>query len=405
MLSVCRKWIGAIALVLLSGPALAQPVGTFADFVRGFEAKAVSQGISNATYRAAMAGVTFDPSIERLISGQPEFTTPMWDYIDGRVSANRVQRGRDAMARNAALFEAVGRRFAVDPYILGAIWGMETDFGAVLSNSNLIKPVLNSLATLAYERRGRVALDEAELIAALKLVQSGEYSAQSLVGSWAGAVGHLQVSPSVLVRFATDGDGDGRVDPHRSLADALATSAVLLNSFGYRSGVDWGFEVELPQGFDLGLATRTELRPISFFAQRGVTRVAEREFSDPAIEVFLYLPAGISGPKFLMTRNYLALKDYNFSDSYALSVAHMTDRLKGGGSFVTSWPRQTQFPNLAQRTAIQQSLKALGFYEGDVDGRLGPISQQAYQRFQAARGLVPDGFITLEAYWVLEAAR
>ncbi len=401
MLTRCRNLLWAVIWVLSSVAALSQPVGTFADFVRDFEQRAVGAGISRETYRAAMAGVSFDASIERLISGQPEFTTPIWDYIDGRVSAGRVERGRAAMQRNAALFDAVGQRYGVDPYILGAIWGMETDFGAVLDNSGLIKPVLNSLATLAYERRGRVALDEAELIAALRLVQDGVYTPQTMVGSWAGAIGHLQVSPSVLVRFATDGDGDGRVDPHRSLADALATSAVLINSFGYQRGVDWGFEVDIPAGFDLTLATRTELRPIRFFAERGVTRVAGREFSELDTEVFLYLPAGINGPKFLMTRNYLVLKDYNFSDSYALSVAHMTDRLKGSGPFVANWPRHTQFPNLVQRTAIQERLKALGFYDGEVDGRLGPISQEAYQRFQASRGIAPDGFITLEAYRLL----
>lgn len=401
MLRTCRKLVFAAGLMLLGSQALAQPVGSFADFVREFEARAVSAGISRDTYRAAMAGVTFDSSIGRLISGQPEFTTPIWEYLDGRVSANRIARGRDAMARNAALFEVVGQRFGVDPYILGAIWGMETDFGAVLDNSGLIKRVLNSLATLSYERRGRVTLDEAELIAALQLVQDGFYTSHSMVGSWAGAIGHLQVSPSVLVRFATDGDGDGRVDPHRSLADALATSAVLVNSFEYQRGVDWGFEVDLPAGFDLTLATRTQMRPVGFFAERGVTRVAGREFSDLGTEVFLYLPAGISGPKFLMTQNYLVLKDYNFSDSYALSVAHLTDRLRGSGPFVTPWPRQTQFPNLAQRTAVQQRLKALGFYDGEVDGRLGPISQEAYQRFQAANGIAPDGFITLEAARIL----
>lgn len=382
-------------------PALARPVGTFQQFIADFEARAVAAGISRATYRSAMAGVTLDPAIERLISGQPEFTTPIWDYLDGRVSAGRISRGQAAIARNRALFDAIGARYGVDPFILGAIWGMETDFGGVLGNSSLIKPVIRSLATLAYERRGRVALDEAELIAALRLIQSGGYSAQSLVGSWAGAVGHLQVSPSVLVRHATDGDGDGRVDPHNSLADALATSAVLINSFGYQRGIDWGFEVELPAGFDLTLATRTELRPIRFFAERGVTRVAGREFSDLDIEVFLYLPAGLSGPKFLMTRNYLVLKDYNFSDSYALSVAHLTDRLKGSGPFFQPWPRNTQFPNLNQRIAIQERLKALGFYDGEVDGRLGPISQEAYQRFQAARGMPADGFITLDAYRLL----
>jgi membrane-bound lytic murein transglycosylase B len=160
----------------------------------------------------------------------------------------------------------------------------------------------------------------------------------------------------------------------------------------------------VPEGFDYLLATRTELRPISFFAERGVARVAGRQFADPNLPVFLYVPAGKDGPKFLMTQNYLVLKGYNFSDSYAMSVAHMTDRLKGGGAFVDDWPRSTDFPNLSQRKAIQEALLRLGLYQGAVDGRLGPISQEAYARFQAARGEVADGFITRASYEALAAA-
>jgi len=373
---------------------------SFSAFIDAFEARAVAAGISASTYRQATDGLTRDPAIADLISGQPEFTTPIWEYIDRRVSSGRISRGRSAMARNRELFDRIARRYGVDPYILGAIWGMETDYGGVLDNSGLIKPVVRSLASLTYERRGRVDQDAAELIAALRLIEERGFTAQSLVGSWAGAIGHLQVTPSVLLRHATDGNGDGRVDPHASLADALATSAVLINSFGYRPGIDWGFEVSLPEGFDLTLATREEMRPVSFFAQRGVRRVADRSFDaqDMDTEVFLYLPAGRNGPKFLMTHNYLVFKDYNFSDSYALSVAHLTDRLKGVGPFAASWPRDTAFPNRAQRVVIQERLAALGHYDGEVDGRIGPVTQRAYQRFQAANGLPADGFVTLDAY-------
>src|SRR5690606_25804953 len=182
----------------------------------------------------------------------------------------------------------------------------------------------------------------------------------------------------------------GRVDLHNSLADALATSAAFLRGLGYQPGVDWGFEVDVPAGFDYLLATRDQLRPISFFAERGVRRVKGREFADLSLPVFLYAPTGKDGPKFLMTGNYLVLKGYNFSDSYALSVAHMTDRLKGGGPFVQPWPKHTRFPNLSQRKAIQEALIRLGLYEGAVDGRIGPISQAAYARFQASRGEVAD---------------
>jgi membrane-bound lytic murein transglycosylase B len=280
---------------------------------------------------------------------------------------------------------------------------METDFGSVLGDKGLIRPIVRSLATLVHQRRTRLAEDELDLIAALKLVQQGPLDVDTLVGSWAGAIGHLQVNPSNVLAHGTDGDGDGRVDLHNSLADALATSARFLRALGYQPGVDWGMEVVVPAGFDYLLATRTLMRPVSFFAERGVSRVAGRQFSDPNLPVFLYVPAGKDGPKFLLTQNYLALKGYNFSDSYAMSVAHMTDRLKGSGGFADDWPRGTALPNLAQRKSIQQSLIRLGLYQGAVDGRLGPITQEAYARFQAARGEVADGFITRAAYDALAA--
>jgi membrane-bound lytic murein transglycosylase B len=322
----------------------------------------------------------------------------MWDYLDARVTQKRIARGQQAMTDNAALFAEAGRRYGVDPYILGAIWGIETDYGAVLGNSKYIRPIIRSLATLVHQRRGRLKGDTADFIAALLLVQRGPLDAQHLVGSWAGAIGHLQVNPSNVIAHGTDGDGDGAIDLHHSLPDALATSAMFLRDLGYQPGVDWGYEVKLPEGFDYLLATRETLRPVSFFAERGVRRAKGQPFPNPDEPVFLYVPAGKDGPKFLMTRNYLVLKGYNFSDSYAMAVAHLTDRLKGAGEFVASWPRDTKFPNLKQRKAIQEALMKLGLLDGTSDGRLGPVTQAAYAKFQASRGEVADGFITLQSY-------
>ena len=395
--------IAAIVMALAT-PVLAAPVESFDAFLRNFEAKAIAAGISRDTWRRATTGLTPDPAVPNLVETQPEFTTPMWDYLDKRVTDGRITRGRAAIEKNAGLFTEIGRRTGVDPYILGAIWGMETDYGAVLGNAKLIRPIIRSLATLVHQRRGRLAEDEADFIAALKLLQREGLAPEQLVGSWAGAIGHLQVNPSNVIAHGMDGDGDGHVDLHRSLADALATSAKFLLDLGYQPGLDWGFEVEVPKGFDYLLATRENFQPVSFFAERGVARVRGRTFADGSIPVFLYAPTGQNGPKFLMTRNYLVLKGYNFSDSYALSVAHMTDRLKGGGAFASNWPRDTKFPNLAQRKAIQQALIRLGLYDGVVDGRIGPISQAAYARFQAAQGLVADGFITYRSYEELLAA-
>ncbi|KKB76934.1 hypothetical protein VW35_16250 [Devosia soli] len=393
------RQLAVLIVLLMTNPALAQ--SNFSAFLSELKAEAVARGVNPATYDALTAGLTPDPRVPNLVETQPEFTTPVWDYIDTRVNSSRINRGMAALERNAQLFSAIGQRYGVDPYLLGAIWGIETDYGAVLSNTDLIRPIVRSLATVTFQQRTRYAEDKADFFAALILAERN--GGTSPIGSWAGAIGHLQVNPTNVIAHGSDGDADGRIDLHDSLADALATSAKFLRDLGYQPGIDWGFEVSVPQNFDYLLATRDELRPISFFTDRGIARVSGKPFSDPRIPVFLYVPAGHTGPKFLMTGNYLVLKGYNFSDSYAMAVAHLTDRLKGAGTFATPWPRDTIFPNLAQRQAVQRALKNLDLYDGAVDGRLGPITQAAYARFQAARGEIADGFITRAAYDALAA--
>ncbi|MHA6299566.1 lytic murein transglycosylase [Devosia sp. CAU 1758] len=385
------RWIAVIWLALAQS-CLAQPAEDFSAFLTQFRSEATTSGVNGAFYDAITSDLTPDPRVPNLVETQPEFTTPLWDYLETRINAGRIERGKSAMARHAELFAGIAARYGVDPHVLGAIWGMETDYGAVLGNESLIRPILRSLATVAWQRRSRFVEDKADFVAALKLTALN--GGISPIGSWAGAIGHLQVNPSNVLTNGTDGDGDGRVDLHGSLADALATSAVYLRRLGYQPGLDWGFEVDVPAGFDYLLATREQLRPIRFFAEGGIVRVAGRQFADLDTPVFLYVPTGKDGPKFLMTANYLVFKGYNFSDSYAMAVAHLTDRLKGGGPFVTPWPRDTPLPDLAQRVAIQETLKRLGYYDGAVDGRLGPITQAAYARFQAGNGQVADGFIT-----------
>jgi len=388
----------------LISPAFAQPVESFESFIKNFEATAVAAGVTHETYAKAMYGLTPDPNVPALVTAQPEFTTPLWDYIEKRVTEWRLDKGKEAIEQNKALLTATGQKYGVDPYLLASIWGIETNYGRVLGDPQYIRPIIPSLATLVHQRRVRLEGDTADLIAALLLVQRGPLDATQLVGSWAGAIGHLQVNPSNVIKYGTDGDGDGAVDLHNSLADALATSATYIIGLGYKPGLDWGYEVDVPDGFDYLLATRDQLRPISFFTELGIKRVGGAGFSDPSIPVFLYAPTGAKGPKFLMTNNYLILKGYNFSDSYAMAISHLEDRLQGRGEYVTPWPRDTKFPNLEQRRAIQEALIKLGLYEGKVDGRIGPVSQAAYAKFQASKGEVADGFITLHSYEELVAA-
>jgi membrane-bound lytic murein transglycosylase B len=392
LLAVLASMFAAVA------PAAATPVESFPDFIRHFEWTAVSAGISPTVYEEATRGVTPDPTIKDMVIAQPEFATPIWEYIDVRVTDKRIANGRAGVAANAALFEAAGKTSGVDPYLLAAIWGIETNYGTVLDNPKYIKPIIRSLATLVWQRRGRLEGDTADFIAALKLVQRGPRDAQTLLGSWAGAIGHLQVNPSNVILHGTDGDGDGRIDLHGSLADALATTAKYLLDLGYQPGLDWGYEVELPATFDYALASRDNRMPISAFADMGVRRVAGREFSDTSQPAFLYVPAGKDGPKFLLTANYLVLKGYNRSDSYALTLGYLTDRLKGEPPLVSEWPRSTTFPNLFQRHAIQEALIKLGYLQGTADGLIGPMTQAAYAKFQTSRGEVADGFVTAGSY-------
>ncbi|MBN9363390.1 MULTISPECIES: lytic murein transglycosylase [unclassified Devosia] len=393
-----------VAFIGLTSAAFAQPTESFESFIKNFEATAVAAGVTHETYAKAMYGLQPDPNVPALVTAQPEFTTPLWEYIEKRVTDWRIGKGKEAIAENKALLTATGQKYGVDPYLLASIWGIETNYGRVLSDPQYIRPIIPSLATLVHQRRVRLEGDTADLIAALLLVQRGPLDATQLVGSWAGAIGHLQVNPSNVLKYGTDGDGDGAVDLQNSLADALATSAVYIIGLGYKPGLDWGYEVDVPDGFDYLLATRDQLRPISFFTGLGVKRVGGTAFSDPSIPVFLYAPTGAKGPKFLMTNNYLILKGYNFSDSYAMAISHLEDRLQGRGEYITAWPRDTEFPNLEQRRAIQEALIKLGLYEGLVDGRIGPVSQAAYAKFQASKGEVADGFITLHSYEELVAA-
>jgi len=398
-----RVIIAAIWLAL-AAPVYAAPSGSFSDYLKNFEPKALAAGVTAATYERATAGLTPDPRITNLIVAQPEFDTPIWAYLDVRVSAKRIANGQAQLKANAALFSRIEQKYGVDRGILAAIWGIETSYGTVLHDDRYIWPIVRSLATLCWQARGRQQKDEAEFIAALKLVQQGPLDANALVGSWAGAIGNLQTDPTRVLQYGTDGDGDGKVDLVDSLPDALATASAYLRGLGWQPGLDWGYEVTLPPGFDYLLADRANPKPVSFFAAKGVARVSGKPFPDANVPVFLYVPAGKDGPKFLMTPNYLVLKGYNFSDSYAMAVSHLADRLKGAGDYTAPWPRDTKFPNLAQREAIQTALIKLGLLTGASDGRLGPVTQQAYAKFQAAHGEVADGFLTLSAYDELTAA-
>jgi lytic murein transglycosylase len=272
---------------------------------------------------------------------------------------------------------------------------METNFGSFTGSIYAIQ----ALATLAFTGY-RGEFFRGELLTALQILEQDHLERDKMRGSWAGAMGQTQFMPSSFMKFAVDGDGDGKRDIWTSVPDALASTANYLKLQGWQTGLPWGFEVQLPERFDF----RNLRQGFPAWSGLGLRRVDGRPLPRSG-EATLFLPAGAKGPAFLVTDNYAVIKTYNSSDAYALAVAHLGDRLVGGPAIQGAWPVNEPQLDRDQRAEVQRRLASLGFYEGEVDGRLGSKSRDAVRRFQLARNLVPDGYATPAVLGALRAAR
>ncbi len=361
----------------------------FQAFVRSFESVAVADGITPETYNRAMAGVAPVPAIQSIIDEQPEFVRPVWSYLDNAVSAGRVTRGKELLADNAALLSGIEAKTGVPKEILVAIWGMETDYGHDLGSYNLFA----TLVTQAYDGP-RQNYDRQELIAALRLLQQNDYVPSQMVSSWAGAIGQTQFMPSTFFKYATDGDGDGRIDLWHSAPDALASTAVLFQREGWEAGKPWGYEVRLPASFAYQDADLGNLKPLSEWAGRGVTLVSGATLPQSDDMAALYLPAGAHGPTLLLLDNFRQIMKYNNAASYALAVSLLAPRMMDRAGIQASWPRSEKPLSRADRLRFQTDLAALGYDSGQLDGLLGRKTRIALRQYQLARGLPADAYPT-----------
>jgi membrane-bound lytic murein transglycosylase B len=244
----------------------------FQECLRAIEAQAETRGISKTIYEHLRV---FSPrhDARHAVQSQAEFETPIWDYIDVSVTDTRITNGQDKLAEWGPLLDAVEARFGVDRHIVVAIWGIESCYGAVLEDMAVVKPDVQSLATLACSDPSRASFWRDELLAALQLLEKGEATPDRMTGFWAGAMGHTM--PTTYQSHAIDFDGDGKRDLWHSVPDALASTANYLRFLGWRFGEKWGYEVKLPQGFDYLLADERTERPVSEWLSRGV-RLAHR---------------------------------------------------------------------------------------------------------------------------------
>ena len=382
----------ALGLCIASGAFAAQatPVGkagqsdAFPAFVAALRVDALAKGITPATFDAAFRGVTPDPTVLARIKGQSEFGRPVWEYLVGAVSPGRIARGRARAAAVGQTLPAIEARYGVPASVLLAIWGIESDFGA----SGGTVPTVRALATLAAARhRGTLFRDE--LLAALAILQRGDVASERMLGSWAGAMGQVQFLPSTFLAHAVDFDGDGRRDIWTSDADALTSIAAYLKDLGWNPAISWGYAVRLPDGFDL---TRYAA-DLSDFARRGVRRIDGGDLPDKGA-ASVFLPGGAGGPAFLITDNFEVIRGYNTSDSYALAIGHLADRLAGGPPLATPWPSAASRLDKAGLQTLQTGLSREGLYAGEADGRAGPKLREAIRRYQIHEGLTADGYAT-----------
>lgn len=353
-----------------------------------FYVRAVKAGISPALLEREMAGLTPDPRVTSRDSRQPEFSQPVSAYIAGAVSAGPIAIGARKRAEVPAL-DAIEQRYGVPREILIGVWSRESAFGAIQGDFDVIR----SMASLAAQGRRR-DWAEGELIAALKIIGSGEFSRSQLKGSWAGAMGQTQFIPSSFLSTAVDGDGDGRRDIWNSAADALASAADLLAKGGWVRGQGWAREVSVPADFDFALSEGPRETP-TWWAEKGVKRADGRPWSaaDQAAPAQLLAPAGASGPIFLLFPNHFAIRKYNNSVAYALAVGLLADRIAGDGPLVKAWPQEAPMA-LADRMTAQRALSALGFDPGTPDGVVGMGTRKALRDWQKARGLTADGYLS-----------
>jgi lytic murein transglycosylase len=376
---ICRFFALALLCTCAAAPARAD----WASCLAGLQKAAAAAGVDQATIQSATGNLEPNDAAS-FIGQQPEFTTPIWDYMAALVDEERVAEGRDMLRKYAQPLAVAQERFGVDPATLVSIWGVESDYGKGFG----WRPVVQSLATLSCTANRRQDAFRGEFIAAMKILGNGDVRPEEFTGSWAGAFGHTQFMPTTFLRMRVDLDGDGHSDIVGSVPDALGTTANFLRKSGWDQSQPWGFEVKLPENYS-GPSGRGTRAPMSSWASRGITRIDGAPLGGGSAA--LIIPAGNDGPAFLVTRNFDALYTYNNAISYALAIAVLSDRLRGRQGIVTPWPTDDPGLSRIERKELQTLLQRRGYQIGNIDGVLGTKTREAIADFQERAGMKRDG--------------
>ena len=371
----------------------------FSAWLAQFRQEAQVLGISQTTLDAALAGVRPLPQVLEQDRRQPEFVDTFWNYLGKRVSPKRLERGQALLFEHQAMLESVQARYGVPASVLVAFWGLETNYGTHLGDF----PIPAALATLAFDPR-RGGFFRGELLQALRIIEAGHVAAVDMKGSWAGAMGQVQFMPSTYLRYAVDGDGDGRKNLWTSLPDALNSAANYLRAIGWRPGEPWGLEVCLPADFDWESARLNLKKRVKDWAALGVRQADGSPLPESDLPGAIVLPQGHAGPAFLVYRNFEVILGWNRSLNYALAVGHLSDRLLGQPALLGGRDADNRPLSREQVMEMQRLLAARGFDAGDSDGLPGQKTRLAIRAWQKAAGLPVDGYASVGLLEQLQVA-
>lgn len=320
---------------------------------------------------------------------QPEFSKPVWSYVDNAANASRLNGGRAKLSNFKTTFDAVEARYKVPRHILTSIWGLETAYGKIMGD---YYPV-DALATFAFEGR-RTSFGEAQLYALLDLLKSGAVRQDQLISSWAGAMGMTQFIPATFRDYAVDFDGDGNKDLWKNEADALGSAAHYLARHGWRWGEPIMTEVAVDTNFDYALLETTK-KTVNEWTALGVRPIGGQRWSADAgfLEGKIIAPGGNRGPKLLTFKNFDVIKKYNNSTSYAMGITVLGEALNGKSVITTDWPRSDKPLSFDDKKSMQRKLNTLGFNVGGVDGIVGSGTRKGIRAWQASRGFPADGYM------------
>lgn len=377
-------------LASAENPRVSTSNAGFQRWISRFRGRANAAGISDRTLNRAFRGVRYNTDVIKRDRNQSEFTKTLWEYLDSAASDTRVSNGKKALREHGRVLRQIEAKYGVDKEVVAAVWGLESAYGTYRGKTDIIE----ALSTLAYDgRRGKFF--EAQLIAALKILQSGDVAPRNMTGSWAGAMGHTQFIPTSYLAFAVDFTGDGKRDIWSdNPADALASTAAYLDRHGWVNGQPWGIEVKLPNRFNYALANRKIKKMPSEWARLGVTDMKGRAVPNHG-QASLLLPAGSKGAAFLIFKNFSVIERYNTADAYVIGVGHLSDRLKGGPKIQANWPRGDRALTFRERKELQRRLTSAGFSTQGVDGKIGPLTIDAVRGYQRSQGMTPDGYPSL----------